>query len=239
MTSELQVAIERLYGAFAHRPMPSHVEGCPHCLDDSDHELLKARPLRQLTAQHLKKYTFRAMTTWGDANDFAHFLPRLLELLASESGGLFDPELLLGKLELARWRTWSADEVSAVERYLFAAWRAILTDYPGPLAAADFLTGLSRLFDDLAPFLDIWSADHSLAALRHLTALILDNRNALWSKGALNRAGWRSAQLAQVVAWLRSSAVVERLERGFFAHSNAPFASELSQAHECLAAAAK
>lgn len=239
MIPELQAAIEGLYRAFAHRPTPSHVEGCPHCLDDSDHALLMARPLRQLTAQHLQKYAFRAMTTWGDANDFAYFLPRLLELLVNESGGSFDPELLLGKLELARWRTWSADEVSAIERYLFAAWRAILADYPGHLAAADFLTGLSRLFDDLAPFLDSWSADHGLAALRHLTALILDNQNALWGKGSLNRAGWRPAQLAQAVAWLRSPAVVERLERGFFAHSDAPFAGEISQAHACLAATAR
>jgi hypothetical protein len=239
MIPEFPGAIEGLYRAFAHRPAPSHVEGCPHCVDDSDHARLMARPLRQLTAQHLERYAFRAMTTWGDANDFAHFLPRLLELLASESGSSFDPARLLGKLELARWRTWPTNQVSAVERYLFAAWRAILADYPGHLATADFLPGLSWLFDDLAPFLDTWSADHGLAALRHLTALILENEHVLWRKGSLDRAGWRPAQFAQVVAWLRSSSVVEWLERGFFAHSDATFASELSQAHECLATAAR
>lgn len=237
MSRELDAAIAELYAAFAHRPAPVHVAGCPHCVDDADHALLTAQPLRHLTTRHLARYAHKAISTWGDAGDLAHFLPRLLELLAREPGWV-DPEILLGKLELAGWRSWPAGEVAAVERYLAALWRANLASYPSGLEAGDLLRAIAGAVDDLGPLLAIWDTDPGVAALRHLAQLVIGNRDALWRTGALRRSGWRAPQLAQATAWLRRPAILERLERGFFGHAAAPFAAELSDAHDCLAAVA-
>jgi hypothetical protein len=234
MSPDLDAAIAGLYDAFAHRAAPAHVAGCPHCIEDADHARLTAHPLRQLTTADVHKYASRAMSTWGTAADFAYFVPRLLELLAREPGAWTDPELLLGKLELAGWRSWSADEIAAIERYAVALWRAVLATYPARIDAGLLLRGLGRLLDDLAPLLAIWDADPGVAALRHLAAFVLANRDALWRTGSLFARGWRAPQLAQVVAWLRRPAIVERLERGFFAHAGQAYAGELSLAHECL-----
>ena len=232
---DLAAAIASLYEAFAHRSSRPHVDGCPHCVDDADHALLGAQPLRHLATQNLSKYAWRAISTWGDGDDFAHFLPRLLELLAREPGSWVDPEVLLGKLELANWRVWPVVEIAAVERYLEALWGWVLSSYPARIDSEILLRTCSRLLDDLAPYLTAWDANSRTAALRHLAALVLHNWGALSRTGSLPPRGWRVPQLTQVVAWLRRSATVTRLERGFFAHSNEPFAVELSQAHECLA----
>ena len=66
---------------------------------------LIAKRLRDLTDTDLKKYAFKALTTWGNADDFRHFLPRLFELEAVHPQrivGLVDPEILFGKLAYAQ-----------------------------------------------------------------------------------------------------------------------------------------
>ena len=183
----------------------------------------------------MSKYAWKAVSTWGDSEDLAHFLPRLLELLACEPGAWVDPEILLGKLELANWRAWPAVEIAAVERYLAALWRWVLSSYPASIDSHILLRTYSQLLDDLSPFLAAWDADPRTAALRHLAALVLSNWDALWRTGSLSPRGWRGPQLARLVAWLQSSDTLTRLERGFFAHSSEHFAVELSQAYECLA----
>jgi hypothetical protein len=235
LPDDLEAAIAGLYEAFAHRSARTHVAGCPHCIDDADHALLAARPLRQLATRDLSKYARRALTTWGDGHDLAHFLPRLLELLAREPGAWIDVEIMFGKLPLAGWRAWPAGEIAAVERYLAALWRTVLSSYPAHLDVATVLRAYSQLLDDLRPCLAAWDADDRIAALRHLAALILDNWDALWRSGSLRPTGWRGPQLAQVVAWLRRTATLARLELGFFAYSGDSFAVELSRAHDCVA----
>lgn len=79
-------AIEALYRAFSNYPLHKHVEGCPCCIAESDKMLLESKPLRQLSSSDLSRYSFKAMTTWGDKNDFRHFLPRIFELVVSEEG---------------------------------------------------------------------------------------------------------------------------------------------------------
>jgi hypothetical protein len=234
MPDELDAAIDDLYRAFARRPARAHVAGCPCCVRDEDHARLTARPLRELATADLSKLAWKALTTWGDEDDLARFLPRLLELLAREPGGWADEEILLGKLELGGWRAWPAGEVAAVTRYLHALWRATLATYPPRLDVTGLLRALSRLFDDLGPFIAAWDADASVAALCNLARLVTDHQASLWRTGALGGHGWRAPQGQQVAAWLRRPAIVERLERGFFAHAGAPFAAELSSAHEIL-----
>jgi hypothetical protein len=233
LPDDLETAIAGLYDAFAGRPLRPHVEGCPHCVDDSDHAALTAHPLRQLATDQLSKYAHKAMTTWGDRDDFAHFLPRLLELLARETAPWVDEEILLGKLAYADWRTWPAGEVAAVERYLAALWRAQLSTYPAHLDPGAMLRAYSQLFDDLGTFLDAWDADDRAPALRHLADFVIDH----WKLLSGTPTG-RTSQLAQVASWLRRPATLTRLHNGFFAYSNEPFAAELSQAHEWLAAIA-
>ena len=103
-------AVEKLYTVFSRYPLRKHVEGCPCCVNETDKDLLESKPLRQLTLSDLGRYAFKAMTTWGDENDFRHFLPRIFELLVSDGELGWDEEVMLGKLAIAEWKRWPEDE---------------------------------------------------------------------------------------------------------------------------------
>ncbi|MEM8677684.1 MAG: hypothetical protein AAGF83_28070, partial [Cyanobacteria bacterium P01_G01_bin.67] len=81
---ELKQAIADLYEVFEPYHLNSHIVGCPCCVTDDDQKSIRSKILRQLTAEDLNHYAFNAIFTWGEIDDFKHFLPRLLELTAFE-----------------------------------------------------------------------------------------------------------------------------------------------------------
>ena len=83
MTDNLKISIESLYSIFSIYPFKSTMDGCPCCVSDSDKEKIHTKQLRELDGDDLSRYAFKAMTTWGDTDDFKHYLPRIFELLAT------------------------------------------------------------------------------------------------------------------------------------------------------------
>lgn len=113
--------IKTLYRVFARYPRPTRLEGCPCCTDAETSRLLETRPLHALTADELSHYAFKAMTTWGDLDEFRYFLPRIFELTAFDALHC-DTEVVLGKLGYAGWTDWPADEQEAIWAYVEALW---------------------------------------------------------------------------------------------------------------------
>src|SRR5438093_641899 len=99
---DLLDAVAALYSAFAHYHLRPDTESCRHCRPEEAERRLHSRPLTQLTARDLDDYAFSALLTWGDVEDFKHFLPRLFELLTFDVLET-DPEVLLSKLRYAGW----------------------------------------------------------------------------------------------------------------------------------------
>jgi len=55
------------------------------------------------------------MSTFGEVEDFKHFLPRILELYTRDFyGGGYDFGLFLSKLEYAKWYRWPVHERDVV-----------------------------------------------------------------------------------------------------------------------------
>ena len=141
MTS-LTTAIEGLYHTFAHyRGGPT--EGCPCCVTPERRARLHARPLREIAADDLGVYAFKAMSTWGGVDDFRHFLPRIFEIAATDELG-YDPQTVVGgKLVYAKWREWRAREQEAIEAFLFAWCDDARTNWRGSDAlSSSILAGL-------------------------------------------------------------------------------------------------
>ena len=113
---------------------PSAIEGCPCCIDTRGTDALLITPLRQISGQALWRYVSGAFLTVGGQRDFRYLLPRILDVSVSDPGNSNDPEIVLGKLSLAKWRSWAADEQLVIEAFI-NAWfeQALATD----LAEAD------------------------------------------------------------------------------------------------------
>lgn len=124
-------ALEAVYHAFE-VPVPSTIEGCPCCIATRGVDILLTTPLRDLTGQALWRYVSGVFYTVGSVQDFRYFLPRILDISVNDPGNANGPEIVLGKLGLANWQTWSSRERRAIEG-LVDAWfeRALSQDLAG------------------------------------------------------------------------------------------------------------
>lgn len=210
--AHFRAVVDGLYAAFASHPLRDWTEPCLHCSTTAEEEAaLHATPLRELSPEALGSYASKAMTTWGDEREFTHFLPRILEILATQDFGWPDIEIVFSKLRYAEWRAWPDHEQRAVDAFLLAKWQSTLAETDPVHTVEDVLCAIAQAADDLNPYLQAWidAPDHTAA--RHLVRFVL------WSwrpaTGRLGNAFWgdRPQQSRQVIAWLHDADVAERL----------------------------
>ena len=142
---ELDSAIEQLYSLFLRYHKRSTILGCPCCVDRKDEKRLHSKPLRELTADDLYEFAFSSLYTWGELEDFKHFLPRLFELAATEDHLPFNHEILFGKLSYGGFNGWPPDEQAAVTKYFIAAWESLLASDSDSYDMDAWLCGLAEL----------------------------------------------------------------------------------------------
>lgn len=145
--------MEELYQVFAKYRGPLKINGCPCCVSDSAKELIHSKPLRELEEDDLKYYAFKAMTTFGEVNDFKHFLPRIFELTTT-TYFVVDSFVILGKLDYGKWGTWPQTEQQAVQN-LFIPWWEQLLFSRGFFDHSEFFQIYQRI-GRLEPMLAVW-----------------------------------------------------------------------------------
>ena len=108
--------INNLYSVFNKYPLKGHIEGCPCCDLEETEKGLHTSELRNLNWEELGLFTFKSMTTFGDIEDFKHFLPRIFELYIQDIyEAPYDIGVLFSKLEYANWQEWAKSERDSVE----------------------------------------------------------------------------------------------------------------------------
>jgi hypothetical protein len=227
--------IENVYTVFDDCPQPERVAGCPHCRPpDVDCALLRT-PARLLDADTLEPYLFSAITTWGTAEDFRYFTPRILALAVTEHITTVDLEIVLGKLHLAGWSRWPPEQRGAVAALLDHYWTLSLAAYPGPRPIDEVLCALGNAVDDLQPLLDRWSSLSTESAGLHLRDFVRDAITAARTNSRLPNAFWksRSAQQNQVLRWLLSPDLRRRVEEAFYL-AGGTAADALDETHHYL-----
>jgi hypothetical protein len=118
-TLRTQATIEALYGHSAAAPPPI-IEGCPCCIATRGVDVLLSTPLRQLTGQALWRYVSGVFYTIGSENDFLYLLPRIIEISALDPDNANYPGIVIGKLRLANWQSWTASQQQTIEDFLDA-----------------------------------------------------------------------------------------------------------------------
>lgn len=222
LTMLLPRATEELYGVFARYKLPILVQGCSHCVTRDDELRLHSAPLRNLQRQDLAKFAFKAMTTWGSADDFRHFLTRIFELIWREGLGWVDVEVAFGKLTSGNWKSWPADEQSAVRSFLRAMWLDVLGKFPHSLDVDACVCSIGQAEDDLSWYLDAWNVAGCLSAARHFAEFLEENAPSIYVTSRhpwkLRNAFWgeRSEQAQQVMQWVMVPARSKDLETAFF-----------------------
>lgn len=209
----LTEAIQHLYDVFrGYEPGTLHESCTCGCITREQIEALRSKELRKLTADELSYYSFKAITTFGKVRDYKHFLPRLCELIATESYPHNTEIVLAGKLEYANFINWPDNERAAVEQYLYALWDDLLHHWPYHTQVDDVLCNIALILGSPAGALDSWSAllPTQRSARLHLADWLSGGPGSenqpppFWAEAG---DGW-----AQVVAWQKSPAVASVME---------------------------
>jgi hypothetical protein len=205
-------AIERLYEVYGRVPRPDRVEGCPHCVDPDEDRRLLARPVRELPAETLERYAFKAITTWGGVAEFRYFLPRLVELAVAGAFGDPDPQVIFGKLAYGRG---GVDERAAIEALLTDWWAETLASAPPP-DTETVLCCIGVSGTDMDPYLARWSELSTAMAVRRLHGFAWNG--VRWSPTTrLADAYWdvHGSAHRQVITWLTAGAAGAAVRAAF------------------------
>lgn len=152
MNEALRQAIDALYAGFAAVRRPNGIAGCPCCIGDKEIAVLLARSRRDLTPEELSSYASSVFLTVGGEEDFLYFVPRILEISATDSGWWPDPEVVARALAEARWHEWPVEQREAVARVWDERFTELIEAAEGS-ELDSWLCGLARAGLDLAPFL--------------------------------------------------------------------------------------
>lgn len=232
MTPEFLDSVAELYNAFEHYPAPKQMSGSPvygH-LDEWNRDLAR-HPLREIPAASLGRFAFKALTTWGEVEGFKHFLPRMLELLPFERIE-FEAWVLLDKLNVGKWGEWPTGERQAITRYLEAFWELLLTDPKtfSPSEFTDLFAAIAQVHPDFEQLLHQWRSHPFPTALKQLVAYIRSEKPALLEQKTLPGFYDSPVRGRTFHHWISSAETLSWLESGFWAHSEKPFAKEISEA---------
>jgi len=179
--------------------------------------MLTSAPLRDLKDRDIGPYASWAITTVGTAADYRHFLPRILELAASNTSWPgAEPAVIAGKLKAGGWEGWPADQQEAVAATFGAAfYAAIASEAEEWPEASDWLCGLARLAIPLEPFLSCWEQSRSPGAALQLASFIRLQEGRLAREGGVSGAFWDDVdrdRRRQIAVWLASEPVRRQLE---------------------------
>ncbi|HUR99140.1 MAG TPA: hypothetical protein VMZ26_13825 [Pyrinomonadaceae bacterium] len=200
--NSVDVAIENFYKAFSDVPVPTSIEGCPHCIDDKNIEQLLQSDLRSLSPDDLSSYASSAFLTVGDVGDYLYFLPRILEISITDRCWWPDIEVTGRALGVTDVPKWGADKQRALIELFTSVLRRFIErgeyDY-----IDDWMCAIARSGLDVRPFLRI--IEENSAALVHYVGV---NAESL-QKSKLANHFWETSDKGQdeIIEWLRSETV--------------------------------
>lgn len=224
MTEELKIAIEELYKTFGKYPFKSTMEGCPCCVSDKDKSTLHSKRLRELEDDDISRYTFKAITTWGDVNDFKHYLPRIFELAAKRKL-LVDTFVILGKLDYGNWSEWESDEKNSIKKFLKAWWKYDINN--STYFDSEVLIELYKKIEDLPSMLDDWHVSVDSQGFKNYVDFVENHYPELKGKKKSFKEFSRD-EIEALINWIELNS--GRLEEGFFKYEgeDAEFSKTIS-----------
>lgn len=225
MTENLQISIDQLYQTFSSYPLNPKIEGCPCCVSDTDKSKLHSQNLKDLQDDDLSKYAFKAMTTWGELNDFKYYLPRIFELMASTDFSV-DTFVILGKLEYGKWESWDEVERNAIKDFLLNWWKDI-TSNSNEYVFEEHFTEIHLRISDLPSLLNLWEISFHDQSIINLVSFIFHHYTSLKKSASFSKVFSEKEKLI-LSRWLYNKR--EDLENAFFffEESNTEFSNQIS-----------
>jgi len=236
MTSQLKASVDKLYTVFSEYEGNLNMQGSPIYANlEIWNKKLFSKPLRDLNATDLCRFTGKAMTTWGNVNDFKHFLPRIFELTA-QLDTPYEIWVAFEKLEYGGWHSWEDVEKEIVLQYMISLWDSLLKDGSEEAQGffQDYFSAIAYFYPSFNDLLLIWEKDTSKTAIFHLANFIFQQRENIFDKGFLEGFYRKTEHIENLKNWLLSDQIMSRLEKAFFRFEDERYSDTISWAEKIL-----
>lgn len=112
----IKTFIQPIYDTFSCYKLNQDMFHCPCCISQEEAAILYLKDFRIMDKDDFGNYPGKALSTWGDVQDFKHFLPRILELESYNDYGL---HYLSSKFEYANFSAWPSSEKESLENFFY------------------------------------------------------------------------------------------------------------------------
>lgn len=235
MTEKLKHSIENLYKVFE-KYGATDMTGSPlyEDLPKWNKEIL-SKPLRELDEDDLSRFTGKAMTTWGSANDYKHFLPRIFELTA-ELRTPYEIWIAFDKLILAEWQTWTEEEQKVVNEFMITLWESIVNDNSekAEWEFKDYFSAIAHFYPNFTDLLEIWTQSESKAGIKNLAGFIVDEQTTLFDRKKISGFHDQKENTEELINWILSDKTLNKLEKKYFEFESESFAEKISWAEQII-----
>jgi len=236
MTERLKNNIEKLYETFEKYHSNSAMHGSPN-YDDLDkwNKELSSKSLRELNEDDLSRFTGKAMTTWGSANDYKHFLPRIFELTA-ELRTPYEIWIAFDKLTFAEFQNWEEEEQKVIYEFMIALWESIVNDNSrkAEFEFKDYFSAIAHFYPNFSDLLDLWTKSESKAGIKHLAEFIVDEQTKLFDRKKISGFHDQKENAGELINWIVSDKILDKIQQKYFEFETENFAEKISWAEQII-----
>jgi hypothetical protein len=224
---KLDDIVQRAYDIFAPYIVQHPIHGSPISVTKQMQEKLATVLMRDATGDHLYRYLFKAMTTWGTDTDFKHYLPRFMELIVLDFQSLVWGEMVFKKLAYAQYEKWSLEEVQIIGEFIDTLWLYILEEYPSrTISHSDFFSGFDG---NVSRFIPIWESQlNKKSAILHLADYINHEFNFVSYGKDVTKSNTPELQ------WVKKPQFKQKIESLYFEMIDSEYSDMLSYASQNL-----
>jgi hypothetical protein len=221
MNLELKNATEHLYDIFSKYHVEGNLRGrsCDCCVTDKEIQQLLSKPLKKLNKDELYHFMTSAITTFGDINDYKHFLPRILELMINNES-VIDDFLTFEKLNYSEWETWEVNEITAIDDYFLSLWKAAITNEDASFNTIQGIFEIIEKYVGLNKALEIWCKNASNQSLLFFV-------DAIWNVNY-------STNNDLLFQWFTKSTIKQKIEDLYFETKDEILATKISVVYTML-----
>ncbi|HEX9600976.1 MAG TPA: hypothetical protein VF985_05770 [Mariniflexile sp.] len=236
MTSRLKNSIKELYETFEKYHSNLNMNGSPN-YSDLDHwnKILFSKPLTDLNEDDLSRFTGKAITTWGNANDFKHFLPRIFELTA-ELRIPYEIWIAFDKLTLAEWNNWTEKEQKVIHEFMIALWESIVNDNneKAEWEFKAYFSAIAHFYPNFTDLLNIWTESESKAGIKHLSEFLVDEQTAIFERKKISGFHDKKENAEEFITWILSDMMLNKVQQKYFEFESESFADKISWAEQII-----
>jgi len=199
----LAAAIEFLYATFADLPRPVKVDCCPCCVHEEDRRTMETKPLRELAWRDLASYVTSARPSEGYFPDYLYFLPRIMEIAATDPDWWPDPYMACIPISQTDPALWTPVRRQALQDFFHALIDHLLSPDEENIRSVDeWLCGIASIHFNVRPLLDLIARSDE-----HILAYYEGNARTLIENGFLSNAFWNRPNQGHdhIIEWFSTS----------------------------------